>query len=186
VIVEGYRVRARWSALAFATVIWFSGGPLSVAQTASEYQVKAAYLYNFAKFVEWPGRDFANPTAPITLCVLNDQAFGSELNRIVKDKTIAGHPVSVVPVQTTEQSRSCHILFINSAQDTQARHIIEVLRNTSVLTVGETKGFVENGGIINFVLQDERVQFQVNHKAAKQAGLSISSRLLAVAKFVIE
>ena len=75
---------------------------------------------------------------------------------------------------------------IGSSQERQIRHIIEALRETNVLTVGETRGFVEAGGIINFVLQDDRVQFEVNRKAAKQAGLSVSSRLLAVAKAVVE
>jgi hypothetical protein len=167
-------------------LLWFTAQPLSSAQAASEYQVKAAYVYNFAKFVEWPARDFPSPTAPIALCVLDDPSFASELNRIVKGKAVANHPVSVVPVQTPEQSRNCHVLFINSSHDGQSRHIIEVLRDTNVLTVGETKGFVENGGIINFVLQDDHVQFQVNHKAANDAGLSISSRLLALARVVIE
>lgn len=180
------RGRLEWLPAAIAMLQCFLAPPLLDAQTASEYQVKAAYLYNFTKFVEWPARNFANSTAPIQLCILNDTSFGSELNQIVKGKVVAGHPVSVVPVQTPEQSRSCHILFINASQNVQARHIIEVLRHTSVLTVGESKGFVEDGGIINFVLQGDRVQFQVNHKAAKQAGLGISSRLLAVAKVVLE
>lgn len=178
--------RARWLTLGITMLLWFPSQSLASAQTASEYQVKAAYLYNFAKFVEWPARNYTSPTSPIALCVLDDPSFVSELNRIVKGKVVANHPVSVVPVHTPEQSRNCHILFINSLHDGQARHIIEILRDTSVLTVGETRRFVEDGGIITFVLQDDRIQFQVNHKAAKQAGLSISSRLLAVAKVVLE
>jgi len=180
------RVRARLVSLCIALLVCFPGHYLSCAQTVSEYQVKAAYLYNFAKFVEWPARDFPSPTAPVRFCVLNDQAFELKLNQIVKGKAIAGRPANVISVQNGEQSRSCHILFINSSQDRDAQHILEVLRDTSVLTVGETKGFIEEGGIINFVLQDDSVQFQVNHKVAKQVGLSISSRLLAVAKFVLE
>jgi uncharacterized protein DUF4154 len=177
---------ARWLTLGIAMFLWFPSQPMASAQTATEYQVKAAYLYNFAKFVEWPARNIASPTAPITLCVLDDPSFVSELNRIVKSKSVASHPVSVVPVHTPEQSRKCHVLFINASHDGQTRYILEELRDTSVLTVGEAKGFVEDGGIINFVLQDDRVQFQVNRKAAKRAGLSISSRLLAVAKLVLE
>lgn len=160
-------------------------GPSS-AQTTSEYQVKAAYIYNFAKFVEWPAQDFASPTAPIRLCLLNDQSFESDLNQIVKGKKISGRPITVAPVQNGEQSRGCHILFINSSHNSEAQRIIEVLRNTSVLTVGESPGFVEEGGIINFVLQDDHVHFQVNHRAADQGGLHISSRLLSVATLVIE
>jgi hypothetical protein len=183
---QSYQVRVWCLTLGVAVLSWFTSQPLLNAQTASEYQVKAAYLYNFAKFVEWPARNFTSSTAPIQFCVLNDASFASQLNQIVKGKAIVGHPVSVVPVQTPEQSRSCHILFINSAQNMQARHVIEVLRDASVLTVGEAKGFAEGGGIINFVVQDDRVQFQVNHRAARQAGLGISSRLLAVAKTVLE
>lgn len=164
----------------------FPGLSLSGAQTVSEYQVKAAYLYSFAKFVEWPARAFSSPTGPLQFCVLNDQSFEAELNQIVKGKSVAGRTVKVSSVQNEEQSRACQILFINSAQNREARHILEALRGTSVLTVGEAKGFVEEGGIINFVVQDDRVQFQVNHRAAEQAGLSISSRLLSVAKVVLE
>ena len=166
-------------------LLFLAPGPSS-AQTTSEYQVKAAYIYNFAKFVEWPAQDFASPTAPIRLCLLNDQSFESDLNQIVKGKKISGRPITVAPVQNGEQSRSCHILFINSSHNSEAQRIIEVLRNTSVLTVGESPGFVEEGGIINFVLQDDHVHFQVNHRAADQGGLHISSRLLSVATLVIE
>ena len=158
----------------------------SHAQNVSEDQVKAAYVYNFAKFVEWPLRDFVTPNAPLRVCVLDDPSFQSELIRIVKDKSVAGHPVMVVPVDEADQSRDCHILFIGSSQQRQLRHILEDLRENNVLTVGESRGFMQAGGIINFVLQDDRVQFEVNHKAAKQAGLDVSSRLLAVAKIVVE
>ena len=123
---------------------------------------------------------------PLRLRVLDDRLLESELIQIVKGKAVAGRPVIVVPIQNGDQSRDCHILFIGSSRERQVPHIIEVFRETNVLTVGETKGFVEAGGIINFVLRDDRVQFEVNHKAAKRAGLSISSRLLAVAKAVLE
>jgi hypothetical protein len=156
------------------------------AQEVSEYQVKAAYLYNFSKFVEWPNETPNGNTVPIRLCILNDAAFGLQLSEIVRDKTIRNRPVVVVPVKTGEESRACQMLFIGSSQNRQARHIIDVLQGTSTLTVGETRDFLEEGGIINFVLQKNQVHFQVNHKAATQAGLRISSRLLSLAKVVIE
>lgn len=156
------------------------------AQTVSEYQVKAAYVYHFAKFVQWPERNFATAASPILLCVLKDTSFETELKTIANGKNIAGHPVSVIAVQTAEESRSCHELFINSSHSRQNRTILEALRGSSVLTVGETDGFVEAGGIINFVLRDDHIQFDVNHKAADAAGLHISARLLSVAKTVIE
>ena len=162
------------------------GNELVYSQAISEDQVKAAYLYNFAKFVEWPPDTFADSAAPIHLCVLNDPSIGSELSQIVKDKHISGRSIVVVPIQTDEQGRSCQILFINSAQNWQVEHILKVLKGSSVLTVGETTGFVEQGGIVNFVIQDDQVHFQVNHKAATQSRLRMSARLLSVAKRVIE
>jgi hypothetical protein len=182
----GQRARAWWWAVGAVFVLVSAGQPISAAQAMNEYQVKAAYLYNFAKFVEWPARAFENSTAPIRLCALNYPSFDSELSQMVKGKTIAGRPVAVVEVGNVEQARSCHLLFINSTQDKQAQHIIESLRDTSVVTVGESNGFVEKGGILNFVLVDDRVQFQINHKAANQAGLRISSQLLSLARLVIE
>ena len=182
----GRKARAYLLALGTVLLLLLPGPPLSCAQSVSEYQVKAAYLYNFSKFVEWPAQAFASPTAPIRLCVLNDPAFESELNPIVKGKIVGGRAIAVIPVQNAEQARRCQILFIASSQDKQSRQIIDALRDSSVLTVGESAGFVEKGGIINFVLQDDRVQLQVNHKAATQAGLHISSRLLSVAKRVIQ
>jgi hypothetical protein len=183
---DAQRVRVWWLTLGIALLLLFPEQHLSYAQTVSEYQVKAAYLYNFAKFVEWPVDRFPSATAPIRLCVLNENSFESELRQIANGKTIAGHQVTVVAVQNGDQSRSCHVLFISSSHNRQTRHIIEGLGNTSVLTVGETKGFIEEGGIVNFVLQDDHVRFQVNNKAANQARLRISSRLLSVAKPVIE
>jgi len=162
------------------------GNELAYSQAISEDQVKAAYLYNFAKFVEWPQETFPDATAPIHLCVLNDATIGSELNQIVKDKHILGRSIVVVPIQTGEQGRSCQILFINSAQNWQIEHILKGLQGASVLTVGEATGFVEQGGIVNFVIQDDQVHFQVNHKAATQSRLRMSARLLSVAKRVIE
>ena len=182
----GRQARVHWAGLGTVLLLLLPGPHLLCAQTVNEDQVKAAYLYNFSKFVEWPAQAFASPVAPIRLCVLNNPAFESELNPIVRGKIVGGRAIAVIPVQNAEQARQCQILFIASSQDRQSRQIIDALRDSSVLTVGESAGFVEKGGIINFVLQDDRVQLEVNHKAATQAGLHISSRLLSVAKRVIE
>lgn len=156
------------------------------AQTLSEEQVKAAYVFSFAKFIEWPAGTFPTPNSSLRFCVLNDRAFQAELDRIVKNKSIAGHSIDVLQVEDGDQSRSCQLLFIDSGQDRQTRHVLEVLRGASVLTIGETEGFLNENGIINFVLEDDHVHFEINHKAASEAGLYISSRLLGVAKRVIE
>src|SRR5579863_7299034 len=129
-----------------AGVLATLGHGLAYPQAISENQVKAAYLYNFAKFVEWPQETFPDATSPIHLCVLNDPSIGSELSQIVKDKHISGRSIVVVPIQNGEKGRSCQILFINSAQNTEIEHVLKVLQGASVLTVGESTGFVEQGG----------------------------------------
>src|ERR1039457_5551589 len=126
----GRQARVHWAGLGTVLLLLLPGPHLLCAQTVSEDQVKAAYVYNFSKFVEWPEQAFASPAAPIRLCVLNDRSFESELNQIVKGKTVGGRAVTVVPVQNGEQSRGCQILFIDSSHDGQSLQIIEALRDT--------------------------------------------------------
>ena len=163
-----------------------SAGQCARAQAISEYQVKAAYLYSFTKFVEWPDSAFNGPTDPIRLCVLNDKPFQAQLSAIAGNRQIGGRPVVVSLVHDGKESRGCHELFISSAQSQDTMLVIDSLRGSSVLTVGETEDFVEQGGMINFVVLDAHVQFQVNQKAAVNAGLRMSSQLLSVAKRVFK
>jgi hypothetical protein len=163
-----------------------SRAAVSAQSPISESQVKAAYLYNFAKFIAWPDQSFGGGNAPLEICVLNDSSFESTLKGIVSLRSIDNHPVQVVHIDTSANIHSCHILFIRSALNRDTRGMIESLRNSGIVTVGEADGFLEEGGIIRFALQDGRVQFQVNLKAATEAGLHISSRLLSVATRVIQ
>jgi YfiR/HmsC-like len=156
------------------------------AQTLSDDQVKAAYLYNFAKFVEWPANKFAAATSPVRFCILEDYSLEPELARIVKGKSVGGRAIEIVQVQGGEQSRNCHILFINAVNSKRSHSLLDAVRGSAVLTVGESESFIEHGGMIAFVLIDDRVHFQVNHKAATDAGVYVSSRLLVLAKRVIE
>ena len=150
-----------------------------------EYRIKATFLYNFAKFVEWRPSSFSDASAPLRICVFGQDPFGQELRDITSEKTVNGRQLQVYQVVDLQLARTCHILFIASSEKAQLKRIFEDLRGTDVLTVGDTKGFAELGGIINFVLEDDRVHFEVNRKAADQAGLKISSKLLSVAKRVI-
>jgi uncharacterized protein DUF4154 len=173
-------------------LLWLLGAmilivsPRAQSQTAGEYQLKAAFLYNFAKFIEWPPGDFADASTPLRICVLGQDPFGQELRNIANDKIVNGRKLQVNQVGDLQTARACHILFIASSQKAGLKQALESLRGTGALTVGDTKGFVEQGGMINFVLENERVRFEVNHKAAEQAGLKISSKLLNVAKSVVE
>jgi hypothetical protein len=157
----------------------------SSAQVATEYQVKAAYVYNFTKFIEWPRDDAAQGNSPLRLCVLDDKQFELTLRDVVNGKSVGPHPVTVMQVHAAGQARNCSILFISSSHSKEAARVVEELKDTSVVTVGEMEGFMEAGGMINFVLDNDRVHFQVNERAAEHAGLHVSSRLLNVAKQVV-
>lgn len=166
-------------------VILLLSGAHGQSPTAGEYQVKAAFLYNFAKFVEWPPSSFSGASAPYKICVLGQDPFGQDLHDITADKSLNGRRFEVNHITDLQQARGCLILFICSSELSQMKQILGSLRGSGILTVGDTKGFAEMGGVINFVLENDRVQFEVNRKAAELAGLKISSKLLNVAKVVI-
>ena len=157
----------------------------AAAQSATEYQVKAAFLFNFAKFVEWPPSSFHDGSAPLQICVLGRDPFGEVLRELTREKTVNGHKLEVRGVVDLQVARACHILFIAFSERTRLKQIFEALQGSYALTVGDAKDFAEQGGMINFVLDHDRVQFKVNRSAAELAGLRISSKLLTVAKLVI-
>jgi uncharacterized protein DUF4154 len=166
-------------------VVLFLSGTRAQSPSAGEYQVKAAFLFNFAKFVEWPSSSFSNPSAPLRICVFGRDPFGDELLNITKDKTVNGRRLEVDQGIDLQVARTCHILFIAASETARLKQIFESLRGADALTVGDTKGFADQGGMINFVLENSRVQFEVNRKVAEQGGLKISSKLLSVAKLVV-
>jgi hypothetical protein len=146
----------------------------------SEYQVKAAFLYNFVKFVEWPSEAFASETAPIVIGVLGDSPFGTDLEKMIKGKTINGRELAVRPVSMPEL-KLCQIVFICRSEKKRINEVFRALQGSSTLTVGELDRFTESGGMINFVMEGNKVRFEIKGDAAKQAGLKISSKLLSLA-----
>jgi hypothetical protein len=157
----------------------------AAAQSASEYQVKAAFLFNFAKFVEWPAEAFSTPDAPLQVCVLGQDPFGGDFEQMIEDKTVSGHRLEIAHPEGVPQARACQVLFIASSEKQKAREILRGLAGVSVLTVGDTSGFAKMGGVINFVLDENRVRFEINVKAAERAHLKLSARLLTVAKLIV-
>lgn len=153
------------------------------AQAASEYQAKAAFLYNFTKFVDWPPRAFASPTAPINVCVLGEEYFGASLD-VIQERQAQGRPLTVKRLASIGQAGSCHILFISASEDKQVRSLLAAVKGQPLLTVGETDRFAEMGGVINLVLEDKRIKMEVNLDAAQRHGLKISSQLLRLARVV--
>ena len=161
-------------------------GTCFAQDTASnEYQVKAAYLFNFAKFVEWPTGAFRSPTSPLVICVLGLNPFGSDLEGSIAGKTVGGHRLKISNLPHGLDASSCQIVFIASSEKGQMREILQSLTGASVLTVGDTSGFTDDGGMINFVLEGDRVRFEANVDAADHAHLRLSARLLTVAKLVV-
>jgi hypothetical protein len=181
-ILEGGPRRAA-CALLLVILLATSLAPITQAQTANEYQLKAAFLYNFAKFVEWPPDAFSGGT-PLVVGLIGDDPFGGAIDQAISGKTVNGHQLTIQRLKWGQNLRACHILFIGSSERKRLAQIIESLRGAGVLTVGEMDKFVEQGGLINFVMEDSKVRFEVNADAAEQARLKISSRLLALAKTV--
>jgi YfiR/HmsC-like len=184
------RQRHEWRAckLLLCIALWQEMGDLPAiqAQVATEYQVKAAYVYAFTKFVEWPPSKLSSTTSAIQICVFNNPGLELELSRLISGKSVAGHSMIVRAVKGEEALRECHVLFISSGSASTLRHILESVQGASILTIGEKQGFLDAGGIINLVSQDAHVRFQVNRRAAKAAGIHVSARLLSVATLVLE
>lgn len=157
----------------------FSGHGQVAAPT--EHQLKAAFVYNFVKFVEWPPQAFAGPKSPLVVGVLGKNVFGDSLEQDISNKVIQSHPLQFRVVRSVTEATNCQVLFINASEKSHFATILTALRRHSVLTVSETNGFIEAGGIINFVIVDRKVRFQINNAAALQAGLKISSNLLSLA-----
>src|SRR2546421_5552209 len=181
--------------LIVALSVSLSGTPEVFAQTgdapdSSEYLIKAGFIYNFAKFVEWPSAAFAQPDSPIVIGVLGTDPFGSVLDRLVQDKKIGQRGFVVrrykwgKDLKDLKDLRDCKILFVSASEKAHADEIIQLVKWLPILTVGETPGFAERGGVIRFTVEDNRVRFEVNVDAAHQADLNISSRLLTLAKII--
>jgi len=147
----------------------------------SEYQIKAAFVYNFAKFVKWPPQTFANPDSPIVIGVLGENVFGGELEHTLRNKTFNNHPFQFKEFHSMTEATNCQVLFISPSEQKRLPQILSGLHGTGVLTVSEMDHFIEAGGMINFVIEENKVHFQINNDAAEKAGLTISSKLLSLA-----
>ena len=149
----------------------------------SERDVKAAFLYNFAKFVEWPPETFADAGSPLVLCVLDDEPFGASLRATVKGETLDSRRLVVRLLRDPRATQGCHVLFIGAAEK-RLPEILAALRGTGVLTVGGAGDFLERGGMIRLFLEQNRMRFDVNLDAAEQSRLKLSSKLLRLAHAV--
>jgi uncharacterized protein DUF4154 len=156
----------------------------SQSTTTTEYDLKLAFLFNFAKFVEWPPDAFPNEKVPITLCVFGTDPFGRSLDEIVQGKMANNREFAIRRTMKPEDLHGCQIIFIIDAERGRLAEIFESLKHSSVLLVGESDGFAERGGCIQFYLEDNKVRFSINVDAVQRARLTVSSKLLALARIV--
>lgn len=147
----------------------------------TEYEVKATYLYNFSRFVEWPAKDTETQSGPFVICVLGKDPFGPALNAILADEATSGKTVVAQRVPTPQDAMNCRVLFISSSESTRLKQILATLGDASVLTVSELPEFTQRGGMVQFISEGNRVRFEVNLASAEHAGLTLSSELLKVA-----
>jgi YfiR/HmsC-like len=187
------RDQARWSVLsprhlltAVAAAFALLAVPFMHAQNPrpTDYQVKATYLYNFGRFVEWPGKAAADQGGSFTVCVLGQDPFGPSLDATLAGETIGGKTVVAKRISSAEESGDCQILFLSLTDDSRLNKIIADLDKKAVLTVSDMSQFVKRGGMIQFVLEGKKVRFEVNLTATQHAGLTLSSELLKVATAV--
>jgi hypothetical protein len=171
------------AALAIAWLVITAPGLWAQNSKPTDYQVKAAYLYNFGRFVEWP----ANATSKgdfFTVCILGKDPFGAVLDKALAGETIGGKSVVARRISTPQESGNCQILFLSSTEESRLNKIIEAMEKEAVLTVSDMPEFSEHGGMVQFVVEGKRVRFEVNLTAAQNAGLTLRSELLRVATVV--
>jgi len=150
---------------------------------AREYQIKAVFLFNFAQFVEWPTTSFKETNA-IVIGVFGEDPFGTYLDEAVRGEEVNGHPLVVKRYKQLEDVKDCHILFINAGEARQFKQVLESLKSKSILTVSDADNFTKQGGMIRFITEDRKTKIRINLNAAKDADLTISSKLLRLAEVV--
>ncbi|HVT88854.1 MAG TPA: YfiR family protein [Tepidisphaeraceae bacterium] len=150
--------------------------------TEREYQVKAAMIFNFAQFTEWPADTFQNDGAPFIFATVGTDPFHGTLEQSLAGKIFGGRPVTVVHFASVKEIRPCQVLFVSKDQDANLKQIMQIVRSKPTLTVGETDAFPWSGGVIRFYMEDNKIRFEINPKAAMEARLTISSKMMKLAR----
>jgi len=159
--------------------------PFSHADSLKQSQIKAVYLFNIALFLTWPNNTFKSPEQPFRLCILGKDPFGIELDIVVENEKIEGHPVVVPRFSTVEMSRYCQILFINQAEQNNLAMIFAYLSKRPILTISSINNFVTQGGMIQFFnTQNNQVRLMIAPKTLKEIGIKASANLLEIAKII--
>jgi hypothetical protein len=173
----------------FLTFILFAGPnvPNGYAQMKNpgEYEVKAIFLYNFVKFIEWPDKAASDIGSYFKLCILGEDSFGAALDAI-QGETVGQKKLVIKYLKTLQHLEGCRILFVSNSEENDLEHIINRLKGEDVLLVGDTEGYAQQGLHINFYMEQNKVRFEINTDAVKRSGLKFSSKLLNIGKIVHE
>ncbi|MEM5785941.1 MAG: YfiR family protein [Syntrophobacteraceae bacterium] len=153
------------------------------AHESEEYRVKLAFIFNFAKFIEWPPESFQNPGAPLKMCVLGNDPFG-ETVKIFEKKAIGERNFNTIRTKKVEDALGSQILFISSSEKDRLDQILRVVKGSTVLTVSDIPDFTRVGGIIGFTMSGDKIRFEINLASARSSKLEISSKLLKLAEKV--
>ncbi|MFI5057189.1 MAG: YfiR family protein [Candidatus Acidiferrales bacterium] len=175
----GILILATWSSLSIA---WRGSAQ---ANPSSEYAVKAAFLFHFAQFAEWPPTAFKDPNAPLTFCTLGEDEFHGALDESISGKTIENRPLRVQHLKQLQEVEGCHVIFISANEKKRIPALLASLKDSPVLTVGETEHFAQEGGMIGLSLEENKIRFEINLGSVEHAKLKLSSRLLTLAKTVL-
>jgi len=175
-------VALRRSALWFLWLVFFSGTVASQGATVSETEVKAAFIYNFAKFIEWPAEAFSSETAPIQVAVFGEDEVSAKLKSLLSDKKAHGRSFEVKRIFNPQEAKNFQIVFVTAAENRRALQILEATKKLPILTVGESDQFLDLGGMINFFFEDTQLRFEINTEPAEKVKLEISSKLLRLGK----
>ena len=154
------------------------------AAPSVEYQVKAAFLFNFAKFVDWPADAFQSAKTPISLCVFRHDPFGSVLDEVIREKAINNRELQTRRINDLGQLKACQLVYVSQKEEGQLPEILNNLKGASALVVGESADFAEHGGAVQFFLENNKLRFAINVDAIQRARLQASSKLLALARIV--
>ena len=178
------RVRAwqRWLCAALAAAVLLHA--TAAAELASEYQVKAVFVFNFSHFVDWPPQSFTAPNEPFVIGILGGDPFGARLDEAVRGEHVTEHPLVVRRFHSIDEIEGCQILFIDRSEVGQLGRIVSTLSHRNILTVSEIDQAAQRGVIIQFATEDNHIRLKINLDAAHTAGLSISSKLLRLADIV--
>jgi hypothetical protein len=171
--------------MVMAVAVLFAAAALGQTEETHEYEVKAAFLFHFAQFVDWPSETFKSDTSPLTYCTIGEDPFQGALEASLNGKTVGARHLRVTHIKQAQEIPECQILFIGGMEKKRMSNVLASIRGTPVLTVGDADHFVNEGGVIGFSLEEKKIRFEINLNAATEAKLKISAKLLALAKTVI-